>query len=240
MGSLYAAGFNARQILEMAMRVQWWHIARPVFPIHGLVSFEPMERWLVRTLGDIRFEDLKLPFAAVATDLEAGTALTLREGPLAPAVRGSCSVPGLVVPVCLNGHLLCDGGISDNLPVSVARALGADFVIGVNLFDPMISHPRSLLSVGFAAIETMVRRAGGGVEAADCLISPDLVGNSYVRMSKRKELIDKGERATLLQIDCIRAALRGEPPERFSHRQAVEERAGEHMQPPPAEGDATD
>ena len=80
-GSLYAAGISASQILEGAMRLKWWHIARPVFPIRGLITFAPLERWLVQTMGgNIRFEDLKLPFAAVATDLEAGEPLTFPRG----------------------------------------------------------------------------------------------------------------------------------------------------------------
>ena len=196
-----------------------------------------MERWLVRTLGDICFEDLKLPFAAVATDLEAGQPITLREGRLAPAIRGSCGVPGLVVPLRLNGHLLCDGGISDNLPVSVARALGAEYVIGVNLFDPIIPRPRNMFTLGFAAIETMVRRAGGGVDSADCLISPDLIGSTYIRMSKRQELMAKGEAATEAQLECIREALRSGRPAPGAHRQAVLADGGEHMQAPPPEVD---
>jgi NTE family protein len=235
MGAMYAAGLSAGQIREGAMRLKWWHLARPVFPIRGLVSFAPMERWLMRALGDIRFEDLKLPFAAVATDLEAGQPITLREGRLAPAIRGSCSVPGLVVPLRLNGHLLCDGGISDNLPVSVARALGAEYVIGVNLFDPFIPRPRNLFSLGFAAIETMVRRAGGGIDSADCLISPDLVGNTYLRMSKRQELMAKGEVAAESQLECIRAAVRGEATGQASRRRASLAHGGEHMQAPPPE-----
>ena len=137
-------------------------------------------------------------------------------------------------PLRLNGHLLCDGGISDNLPVSVARALGADLVIGVNLFDPLIPQPRNMFTLGFAAIETMVRRAGGGVDSADCLISPDLVGSTYLRMSKRQELMAKGETATeaRLAMHTRGAALRAAGPGRAQagHARA---RGRAYASPPP-------
>jgi NTE family protein len=244
MGALYAGGFRASRVAELAVRVHWWQIARPTFPVHGLVSFAPLQRWLSRTLGDIRFEDLKIPFVAVATDLEAGEALTLRAGRLAPAVRASCSVPGIVAPLRLDGHLLCDGGVSDNVPVSAARALGADYVIGVSLFDPISEHPHNWLQYSFSAVETLVRRAGGGVDAADCLIRPDLVGSSYVRFSKRLEMMRKGEIATERQLDAIRQALRGEPVSQAATGHAVDgngaapgepARTGEHLHPPLAE-----
>jgi NTE family protein len=206
-GALYAAGLSAQAIREIALGIKWWHIARPVLPVRGLISFAPLERWLARIIGDIDISELRLPFAAVATDLERGEPYVFRNGRLAQAVRASCSVPGLVVPVTLDGHTLCDGGVSNNVPVDVARALGADFVIAVNLFDPFFPRPRNMFSFGFAAVETMVRRAGGGVDAADCLISPDLVGQSYVRMSKKLDLITRGEIATQAQIECFRRAL---------------------------------
>jgi NTE family protein len=210
-GSMYAAGIGIERIRELALGIKWWHLARPVFPIRGWVTFAPLERWLVRKLGDLDIRDLKLPFAAVATDLEAGQPYVMRDGRLAPAVRGSCSVPVIVTPLRYRGRLLCDGGVSDNLPVSVARSLGADYVIGVNLFDPLFPKPRNLLTVGFAAAETLVRRAGGGVDAADCLVRPDLIGQTYVNFSKKLDLIARGEIAAEAALPQIREAMARAP-----------------------------
>jgi NTE family protein len=206
-GSMYAAGVSVARIRELSLAIKWWHLARPVFPIRGWVTFAPLERWLVRLLGDLDIRDLGLPFAVVATDLEAGEPYVMREGRLAPAVRGSCSVPGIVTPLRYQGRLLCDGGVSDNLPVSVARNLGADYVIGVNLFDPIFPNPRNLISISFAAIETLVRRAGGGIDAADCLIRPDLVRATYINFSKKLDLITRGEIATEAMLPKIREAM---------------------------------
>jgi NTE family protein len=206
-GSMYCAGVDIEQIRKTAGSIRWWHFARPVFPVLGWLTFAPMERYLIRLIGDLNIENLKIPFAAVATDLHLGQPYVMRQGRVAPAVRASCSVPGLVVPSNHDGRVLCDGGISDNLPVAAARALGADFVIGVNLFDPLFGRPRNLFSIGFAAVETMVRRAGGGLDSCDVLISPDLVGRSYVRFSKKLDIIERGEIAAEAQLPAIRAAL---------------------------------
>ncbi len=210
-GALYCAGIPTDVMRKTAMRFAWWNLARPVFPVRGFATFTPLERWVRRVLGDLNIEDLKIPFAIVATDLYQGEPVVFRQGKLAPAVRASCSVPGFVVPAQIEGRLLCDGGISDNLPVAAARALGADYVIGVNLFDPMISRPRNVFTLGFAAVETMVRRAGGGLHSCDVLISPDLVGATYVRMSHRLQLIEKGQIAAEAMLPAIRAALAGKP-----------------------------
>jgi NTE family protein len=206
-GAFYCAGLSIDDLTALALRMSWWHIARPVFPIRGLLTFAPMERYLVKLIGDLSFADLRVPLAAVATDLGRGEPYVMCEGRVAPAVRASCSVPGVVTPVEMDGRVLCDGGISNNLPVDVAHSLGADYVIGVNLFDPLYRRPRTIFSMGFAAVETLVRRAGGGLSACDCLISPDLIGASYVRLSKKLDLIERGMAAAELQLPVICAAL---------------------------------
>jgi len=205
-GAFYCAGMRVEQIRSLAMGIKWWHLARPTVPWRGLLSFAPLQKWVVRHVGNVQIQDLRIPFAAVATDLDEGKPYVMCSGPLAPAVRASCSVPGLVTPLLLDNHTLCDGGISNNVPVDVARSMGAEFVVGVNIFDPFLKRPRHMIGIGFAAIETMVRRAGGGIEACDCLISPDLVGQTYLRFSKRLDLMKRGEIAAEKQLECIRQA----------------------------------
>lgn len=210
-GSLFCAGVGLDQIRESALRLGWWDLARPVWPRRGFLSFARLERWLRTWLGDLEFAALPVPFAAIATDLERGAPVVLRQGPLAPAVRASCSAPGVVVPAELNGRLLGDGGVVDNLPVAAARTLGADFVIAVDLFHSSFRPRWGPLGLGFAAVETLVRRAGGGLEAADCLISPDLAGFSYFRMARQAELMARVEQAVEEQLPRLRAALDAPP-----------------------------
>lgn len=208
-GAVYATGMKLPLILQMADAMHWPHLARPTLSGDGLFSFRLLEEWLERTLGNLYFEDLRLPFAAVCTDIETGESVAVSSGPLAPAVRASCSVPGIIAPARLNGRLLCDGGISNNLPVTAVRHLGADYVIGVDIFQPNPAWRLGPLKHGLAAVEIMVEHAGGGLNTADCLISPDLSGKTYLRFGHRANLIALGQAATTTQIPTLHQALNG-------------------------------
>jgi NTE family protein len=208
MGAVYCAGWSLGRIREEAARIRWCQLASPVWPSRGLVSFDKLERWLVGKLGDITFADLKIPYAAAATDLRTFEPVVLRGGRLAPAVRASCSFPGLVTPIELDGRLLCDGFISNSVPVSAVRAMGADYVIGVDILTPAIRSHLGALGYVVVGIEIMAQKAGQGCQTADCLISPDLAGVSYLRLDYKK-LMAVGERAAERMLPVILAALRG-------------------------------
>jgi NTE family protein len=206
-GAAYCAGVQIPELRALALQANWRTFSRPVWPSRGLVSFARMEPWMESQVGVLDIRDLAIPFAPVATDLESGERVILRRGRLAAAVRASCSVPGVVTPVEIDGRLLCDGGVSDNLPVDAARLLGADFVIGVDLFVPGYLKGWGPLAAGAFALETLVRHAGGGVSQADYLITPDLSGETYFRFSKCRQLIAIGEAAAEQALPHIRRAL---------------------------------
>jgi NTE family protein len=207
-GALYCAGFRCARLRELASELAWPRIARLVWPRRGLITFQPLERYLIRLLGDIHFSDLEIPLAVVATDMESGEPVVLSEGPLAPAVRASCSVPGLVEPRKLNGRLLADGALVNSVPVSLARDLGADYVIGVDIFQPGFNRRGGPVAYGLEAIEILVQRSGNGSDTADCLIRPELSGFTYWRFASREKLIEAGARAAESQLrpELIRAA----------------------------------
>ncbi len=207
-GAIYCAGASLAEVEADLATFNWWRIARPVWPRRGLMSFARLEDWLTSLIGPLTFADLPLPLAIVATDLETGEPVILREGPVARAVHASCAVPGWVEPVQWDGRWLGDGGISNNLPVKAARALGAEVVAGVDLFRPKLRLSWGALGFGAAALEHMVRRSGGGLEAADILICPELAGAGYFRFNKREALIALGAAATQAALPAIRAALR--------------------------------
>jgi NTE family protein len=164
---------------------------------------------LIGLIGDRTFDELARPFATVATDMETGTPVMIREGKVAIAVHASCAVPGFVVPVRYQGHILGDGGVSCNLPAFAARALGADYVIGVDLIQPRLRQRGGPFRYGLAALEVMVERSGGGPDAVDCLITPPLAGMSYVDVNQFDDLVARGRRAAEVQLSTIRAALNG-------------------------------
>lgn len=126
------------------------------------------------------FDRLAIPFRAVATDLETGEQVVMGQGNLAEAIRASMSIPGVYAPVQRNGRLLVDGGVANNLPVSVARAMGADVIIAVDITDPLLD--REELSEAFSVVgqlTTMMTRRNTDEQLAllteqDILIQPDL------------------------------------------------------------------
>ncbi|MDN3517368.1 patatin-like phospholipase family protein [Aquisalimonas lutea] len=119
------------------------------FSAGGFFEGKRLVRSFREHFGDVRFEDLRLPVAAVATELDTGLEIWLREGPVAEAVRASISLPGIFTPVRLDGRWLVDGGLVNPVPVSLCRAMGADRVIAVSLNGDLLGRH--------------FRRAGGAV-----------------------------------------------------------------------------
>jgi NTE family protein len=109
----------------------------------GVVSGVPLEaelRRLARIPGYIDFDELPIPFRAVATDIGTGRMVVFDRGELAAATRASMSVPGVVAPAEVAGRMLVDGGLTRNLPVDLARETCADIVIAVNLGTPLLKQ----------------------------------------------------------------------------------------------------
>lgn len=205
---LAAAGLNAEQILATSRQISWFRMVRPIFSRLGIVSFKPLEQLLVQQLGDLYFEDLSVPLVVSTTDLDSGRPVLFSAGPIAPAVHASCAVPGLVRPVSHAGHeLLIDGGVSNNTPSESVRSLGADYVIGVDVFAPHRRRFGGPIGVGLNAMEIMVRNSNRGPSGADCLIAPDLSDVSFYRFRQKQRMIDIGRREAEKHIDQIMQAV---------------------------------
>jgi NTE family protein len=195
LGAVYCAGMSLDQMYKFVPYISWRRIAQPIRSADGLLTFEKLERWLIMLLGDLEFADLILPLVIVAMDAESGERVVIRHGCLAKAVRASCSIPGLVTPVEMNGRRLVDGGMVDNLPTDAVRQMGADYVIGVDVFQPHYGRKGGPLGRGLTAIETLVRNSGGGVGRADFLIAPRTAGHSIIRFSNHQEMVRLGATA---------------------------------------------
>lgn len=208
-GAAYCAGLEVPQLRKLAVDSNWTTVAGLSRSRHGLISFAKMEPYLQDLVGDVDICDLAIPFTAVVTDMAHGIPIYLRRGRLSTAVRASCSVPGVISPVMIDGHLCCDGGVTDNLPVTAVRALGVDYVIAVDLFVPIYHERLGVLGDLAAAVELLVRHAGGGYYQADCLIEPAIAGHNYFNFSRRKseQYIALGEAAAERMIPTIQAAL---------------------------------
>lgn len=149
------------------------------------------------------FDKLPIPYRAVATDLATGEAVVLNSGDLATAVRASMSIPALYAPVELEGRLLVDGGVANNLPVDVVKSMGVDHVIVVDIATPLYSADQlnSILTV-IEQLTTLLTQ--GNVQKQldqltdlDVLIQPALEGIQSADFEKTQTAIAEGYKATL-------------------------------------------
>lgn len=136
-GALYAAGHNGFTLHKMALEMEEaaisdWSI--PLFSRHvGVLKGEGLQQYVNRAVSNVPLEKLKIPFAAVATDLQSGAPILFQRGNTGMAVRASSAVPGVFQPVKIGERSYVDGGLVAPVPVRFARQLGADFVIAVNI-----------------------------------------------------------------------------------------------------------
>ena len=143
-GSLYAIGATIKQLEETALSIKkskTLFMIDPTFPHSGLISGDRIEKMLNKfALKDKTFDDLNIPFAAVATEIESGAEVIITHGKLIDAVRASISIPGIFTPVKYQDYYLVDGGLVNPVPADVVQAMGADIIIAVNLskIDPYV------------------------------------------------------------------------------------------------------
>jgi len=210
-GCAYAAGIPLDEITDIFKSMSWPQLLRPSF-IHSLSLFDtsPMEKFLREKIGDGNFQDLDIPFAAVACDIVTSEKVVLNKGPLAPAIRASASIPGLFNPIELDGRLLVDGGIVDNLPVSEVRKMGADYVIAIDLSrrEGHNKKPENPVEVILDMFEIMQgRTALPDPSECDCYIRPEVHQYSKWDFAKADVVIRQGELAAEKSLEKLRADL---------------------------------
>jgi len=206
-GAAYCSGMPLDEIIAISKKITWFRIVRPNWGSDGIVSFRGIRTLIDEMFDSPTFEELQIPFAVVTTDIDADEGVIISKGEMAPAVEASCSVSGLVAPVEWNGKRLADGIFVNAVPVSVVQEMGADYVIGVDVFKPLIRPRWGFISHLVNAFEIVLRHAGGGLESADCLISPEIGGFTYLRFAKRNELIELGRQAAESKLPEIKQAI---------------------------------
>lgn len=154
------------------------------------------------------FDHLPIPYRAVAADIGTGDEVILDHGSLAEAMRASMSVPGVFTPVEIEGHLLVDGGIVNNVPVNVVKAMGADIIIAVDVSSKLVEkqelgNPFSVLNqmVGIQ----MLKATQAQLKMADVVLSPALKDYTAASFGNGKEITALGEEAARKQIDQLKA-----------------------------------
>lgn len=216
-GGAYAAGMSVAEIVAMAARIGWTNMTRPSLSLLGALSNAPMGTFLKGEFPTTRFEELKIPFAAVAYDLTDGREIVYKDaGDMIFAVRASCAVPGVFAPLRdERGHLIVDGGVTSVLPVRGALEMGADIAIAVDLLssgEEFRSGPLSPVGMMVRSMMGILRQAANVErEQADIVIEPRIAHIRPDQIGKRAELQRLGEQAAKESITEIKKLInRGE------------------------------
>ncbi len=185
-----------------------------VLPL-GLVQGQKITQVLRNaTMGvaDVQdFDKLPTPFRGLATDLVSGDPVVLRSGDLATVLRASMSAPGVFAPVEIDGRLLVDGGLVDNLPVDLAREMGVDIVIAVDVSFPLATRSglETPLDVTNQVIAIMVRRgtekSRAELKKGDVLVEPELGRMTSIDFSRMPQVLVAGEKAVQKQQASLAA-----------------------------------
>lgn len=212
-GGAFASGLTIGQIAALAGKVRWTLLGRFAFSRFGILSTDKMRGYIRENLPVQRFEQMPIPFACVATDLNSGEAIVMKErGDLATAICASCAVPGLYVPVIgADGRQLIDGGISEIIPTATARNLGADLVIAVDVASQgvrFLDKPQTVVGVFFQSAMLMLRTVSQyQLNTADVVVRPDVKHLRWDEVGRSGEFIEAGEIAALEAIDEIKTLI---------------------------------
>ncbi len=208
-GSLYAYGFNAFQLQKISFDIQQGDLADFTIPDNGFIKGEKLEAYVNRMLRNTPMEKLRIPFYAVATDIQAGREMVFGSGNTGSAVRASCSIPGVFTPAVIGGRMYVDGGVVSPVAVDAARRLGAEVVIAVDISgDGEAPRPQGTLATIMQSIGIMHERiAVQQLQRADVVIKPRVGSIGSADFSKRHEGVLEGERAALEALPAIRAAI---------------------------------
>jgi len=206
--ALFAAGVDLYELEKVAKGLRLKHLVDFVLPGPGLIGGEKLRGFLNLFLRGKTFADLCIPLAVVATDLQTGEEVVLREGRVVEAVLASCAIPGVFVPVRYRGRLLVDGGLVDRVPVQVAQEMGAELVVAVDVGPSLkASRLRSLPEITMQAIDIMQEEVMRlKARTADVFIRPPVGEFSALRLDRGAELIRLGRAAAERAVPEIRTA----------------------------------
>ncbi len=228
LGSFYCAGKTPLEIQEISKTITktWLRqnmIGDLTFPHGGFLAGQTLSAFLRSILGNIEFNQMVLPFAAVATDIRSGQEVVLKEGRVADAVRASTSLPIIFRPFLHKGHYLVDGGLVNPVPTSVVAAMGADVLISVNLtakpsirrglarqkqFFPLAPRSPSMSEVFFKMLYTMQYEiAQARVEIAHVVLAPDMRDFLWTEFHRSEEILKVGEASAEEAVTKVKSLL---------------------------------
>lgn len=214
-GGALASGLSAAEIIEMSRRIGWLSMAGFSYSPKGFLTNAQMGNFIKKHLPLRNIEDLPIPFAAVACDLETGREVVLDKGDLPFAIRASCAIPGVFMPLeDAKGRKLIDGGVVAPIPTKAVRKMGAEIIIAVDVLacgSTYWGSPSTLLGVFFQSALMLLRAASKAQHyRADVVIIPEVAHLRPDEIAKMDEFIKAGEEAARAKIGEIRELIRGD------------------------------
>lgn len=208
-GGLYSATLDISQVEKWFLELTYKDLIRILFEPYfysGLIKGEKVVSLIKSKVGNIKIEELKIPFKAVATDLITGESVIFENGDLVLAIRASGAVPFLLSPVNLKDKCLVDGGVSMPIPVKVVKEMGAEVVIAVNLdfvyfnlnnSKPLVNRGLNIKNVLEKSLNVLrYQLAKENIKEADFVINPIIKKGSLINFIHGKDIIQEGERVT--------------------------------------------
>ncbi|MFV0389822.1 MAG: patatin-like phospholipase family protein [Pyrinomonadaceae bacterium] len=209
-GGGFAAGLRIEELVELGSEISWFRISGVSFPVKGLISNQPLGKIVEEKFPVKRFEDLRIPFAAIATQLETGEEVVFKNyGDLDFAIRASCAIPGIFAPLIdENKKMYVDGGVVSPVPSKAVKEMGADIVVSVDLLSCGASYwgtPSTVIGVIFQSAMILLKTVSTlQHNESDVIISPDIAHLRPDEIGKMAEFIELGERAARARVDEIK------------------------------------
>ena len=209
-GAFHAAGVTPEQQLQFAQRLRWRSLRMLGIPKMGFFHSGELERFLIETIGDIQFDALKIPLQVVATDFRTASPVVFGEGRVAPAVAASAAIPIVFSPVRVGEMVLVDGGLTNNLPANLARAMGAEIVLGVSVLSVFDEKRRydSFFDIALGTMDLMSRHSTEiGRAACDLCLAPLVGPRSPSDLARAPSMVAEGEAAMLRALPRLKELL---------------------------------
>jgi NTE family protein len=207
--SFYGAGIDMDRLYKLSTAFKRKYFLDFTVPKMGFISGKKVKEFIKVFTHGKNIEDLSIPIGIVATDLLTGEKVVFQTGPVADAVRASISIPGIFVPEKYNGRILVDGGVSDRIPVSVAKEMGADIIIGVDVSRvKRNAEITSIYDVIMQSIDIMQAEIINNREiAASVMIRPPVEIYSSRAFTNIDEIINLGEEEAKKHLKQIKTVI---------------------------------
>jgi NTE family protein len=208
-GCLYAYGYDAYQLQRMSLALEKGDIIDLTIPDNGFIKGEKLENYVNTAVRYTPLESLKIPFYAVATDIQKGEEVVFGSGNTGTAVRASCAIPGVFKPVRISNRTYVDGGVVSPVAVHAARQYGADVVIAVDISSGIEdAAPQSTIDTLLQSIDVMYSKISSiQLQKADVVIRPNVRHIGSSDFTRRHEAVLEGEKAATEALPQIRQIL---------------------------------